>query len=35
MVAAEDEEAVRLHQLVAEDGQRHLHREVAAVGEIA
>ena len=35
VVATEDEEAVRLHQLVAEDGQRHLHGEVASVGEIA
>ena len=35
VVAAEDKEAVRLHQLVTEGRQRHLHREVAAVGEIA
>ena len=35
VVAAQHEETVRLHQLVAEHRQRHLHGEVAAVREVA
>lgn len=35
VVAAQHEETVGLHQLIAEHGQRHLHGEVAAVREVA